>query len=170
VQIPTLSTARTVLLPPSAACEQLYQSFYTDPEASREYGGPLSVGAAWARLAADLGSWHLQGFGVWVIQRRSEGDLVGTCGFWQGKGWPRELTWWLLPQARGKGFAHEASRAAVAHAYQGFGWESVETYMNDTNAQARALAVRLGGVATGRRMFPDGLERNVYRIPPQASA
>lgn len=163
--IPTLHTERLVLIPPSAACENLYEAFYTDAAASRLYGGPLTSGAAWARLAADIGAWHLQGFGVWAIQRREQGGLVGTCGFWQGKGWPRELTWWLLPSARGSGIAHEASLAAVAHAHGVFRWPFVETYMNDGNEPARKLAHRLGGVGTGRRSFPDGIDREVFRIP-----
>jgi [ribosomal protein S5]-alanine N-acetyltransferase len=95
--------------------------------------------------------------------------VVGTCGFWQGKGWPRELTWWLLPSARGRGIALEASHAAVRHAYQVFGWPEVQTYMNENNAAARALAVRLGGEVLDRRRFPDGLERDVFLIPPTAA-
>ncbi|HSW04963.1 GNAT family N-acetyltransferase [Aquabacterium sp.] len=166
MHIPTLSSKRLLLLPPSAACEALYDRFYTDADASIAYGGPLTPGGAWSRLASDLGTWFLQGFGVWVIQRREQGDLVGTCGFWQGKGWPRELTWWLLPEARGAGLAQEASLAAVAHAYGAFGWPSVDTYMNDANLPARALVQRLGGVRTGRQAFPDGLERDVFHIPP----
>jgi RimJ/RimL family protein N-acetyltransferase len=165
IQIPALQTERLFLLPLSMACEPMYQQFYTDPEASAAYSGPLTPGGAFARLSADLGSWYLQGFGVWALQRRQQGDLVGVCGFWQGKGWPRELTWWLLPNARGTGLAQEASRAAVAHAYAQFGWETVETYMNDGNTPARNLVLRLGGVSLARRSFPDGLERDMYRIP-----
>ncbi|MDQ1835248.1 GNAT family N-acetyltransferase [Massilia scottii] len=165
MHIPTLHTERLVLLPPSAACGQLYDAFYTDAAASRPYGGPLTGAAAWSRLAADLGAWHLQGFGVWAIQQRDCGDLLGVCGFWQGKGWPRELTWWLLPKARGAGIAQEASRAVIEHAFHMFRWESVDTYMNDDNHAARALVLRLGATLTGRFRFPDGLERDVFRLP-----
>lgn len=165
MQIPTLHTERLALVPLSTACEGLYEEFYTDAEASARYGGPLTPGAAWARLSADVGSWHLRGFGVWAVQRREQQDLVGVCGYWQGKGWPRELTWWLLPRARGHGIAHEASLAAIHHAYRAFGWPVVDTYMEDTNGPARALVLRLGGIKTERRQFPDGLERDVFRIP-----
>lgn len=164
-EIPILQTARLVLRPPSKACEELYDRFYTDTEASKAYGGPLTSAGAWSRLASDLGSWSLQGFGVWVIERREQSDLVGVCGFWQGKGWPRELTWWILPQARGLGIAHEASRAAIEHAYEVFGWPTVETYMNDANAPARALVFKLSGKSLGRRQFPDGAERDVFHLP-----
>ena len=133
------------------------------------YGGPITAGAAWARLSADLGSWHLQGFGVWAAREKSSGEFVGTCGFWQGKDWPRELTWWLLPQFRGRGLANEASLATVRHAYEVLGWPVVETYMNDENHQALALVLRLGGQFARRQAFPDSKERDVYAIPRAAA-
>jgi RimJ/RimL family protein N-acetyltransferase len=163
--IPILETPRLRLVPPSRACADAYERFYTDAEASRMYGGPLTAGAAWNRLAADLGAWHLQGFGVWAVQHRADGAVVGTCGFWQGQGWPRELTWWLLPGYRGQGLAKEASWAAVQHAYEVLGWPVVETYMNDDNEPARALVKSLGGQPARREIFPDGLERDVFVIP-----
>lgn len=172
MHIPTLHTGRLILQPPSTACGPLYECFYTDSDASHHYGGPLTNAAARARLASDLDAWRLQGFGVWAIERRDTGALIGVCGFWQGPGWPRELTWWLLPEARGAGIAQEASRAAIAHAYRHFDWDTVETYMNDDNHAARALVLRLGGAASGRRVLPDGLEREVYVLPcesPDAS-
>jgi RimJ/RimL family protein N-acetyltransferase len=163
--IPTLETERLLLRPLALDCEAAYQRFYTDADASRHYSGPLTPAAAFARLSADLGSWYLQGFGVWALQRKAEGDVVGVCGFWQGKGWPRELTWWLLPETRGQGLAQEASRAAIAHGYDVFGWDIVQTYMNDNNDAARALVLRLGGEPMGRESFPDGLKRTLYRLP-----
>ncbi len=54
--IPTLRSARLDLMAPDASCDAAYQRFYTDAEASAAYGGPLSPGAAWARLAHDVGT------------------------------------------------------------------------------------------------------------------
>jgi [ribosomal protein S5]-alanine N-acetyltransferase len=170
VLIPTLETARLKLVPPSAAGESAYQAFYTDAEASHHYGGPLTASQALARLATDQENWQRQGFGVWAVLLKESDAVVGTCGFWQGKGWPRELTWWLLPEARGRGLAVEASYAAIGHAYRVFGWPDVQTYMNDNNAVARALALRLGGQFMGRQSFPDGLERDVFHLPPPTAA
>lgn len=134
------------------------------------YGGPLSTRQAWARLASDLGSWYLQGFGVWIVRRKQEQDCIGTCGYGQAKGWPRELTWWLAPQARSMGIAKEASIAAIAHGYSAFSWSSVETYMKDENHAARGLVLGLGGQKIDRRMFPDGFERDVFLLPRRSDA
>ena len=163
--IPTIETERLKLIPPNIEVFEAYRRFYTDAEASKMYGGPLSIEQVWARLKADVGSWHLLGFGVWVIQLKSDNSFIGTCGFWQGKEWPRELTWWVAPEARGKGIATEASKAALLHAYNEFEWELVETYMNDENIAARSLVEKLGGKKTRRESFNDGLDRDIYEIP-----
>jgi RimJ/RimL family protein N-acetyltransferase len=165
IETPTLETDRLIMRPPSADAFPHYEEFYTDAEASRFYEGPLTVGQAWETLAADIGFWQLQGFGVWILEQRSDGRLLGGCGFWQGRGWPRELTWWLLPEARRNGYASEASRAAIAHAYNVFGWDHVETYMDDDNEPAHALVLRLGGIENRRETFIDGEDRTIYRIP-----
>ena len=170
MQIPSLVTSRLRLLPPDLGSEELYRRFYTDATASKSYGGPLTPGGAWNRLASDVGAWHLQGFGVWVIQEMEGASLIGTCGFWQGLGWPRELTWWLVPEARGHGLAKEASLAAITCAYERWKWERVETYMQDENQEARMLVLRLGGAKIGRQQFPDGIERDVFHLPRTTAA
>ncbi|WP_428242021.1 GNAT family N-acetyltransferase [Gynuella sp.] len=163
--VPQIETERLLLISPSIQCFDAYDEFYTDCDASKAYGGPISSGKAWARLKEDLGGWYLDGFGVWAIKEKGSEKIVGTCGFWQGLRWPRELTWWLLPESRSKGYAKEASIAVVAHAYNKFGWSEVETYMRDSNHSARALVERLGGIKSRRSEFPDGLSRDIFTIP-----
>ncbi|MGI9607860.1 MAG: GNAT family N-acetyltransferase, partial [Acidimicrobiales bacterium] len=162
VSLPELVTDRLRLVIPSRDHADHYLDFFTDAEASASYGGPLTENQSWARLAHDRGVWHLRGFGVWVMTSNETGGIVGGCGFWQGFGWPRELTWWLLPHARGAGLAREASQAAIRHAYEEFEWRNVQTYMTDDNAPARALAERLGGKNGGRHRFPDDVDRTIY--------
>ncbi len=163
--IPTIESERLRLIPPDTDCFEIYKRFYTNADASKMYGGPISEGQAWARLKSDLGSWYLLGFGVWVVQLKLDNKRAGTCGFWQGKGWPTELTWWILPEYRGQGIATEASKLAIAHAYNNFGWDKVETYMNDDNAAARSLVEKLGGFKTRRQEFNDGLSRDIFLLP-----
>lgn len=168
MHLPTLRTDRLTLQVPDASCIEAYECFYMDGSASDGYGGaPLTAEGARARLDMDQQAWQSKGFGLWVIWH--EGRPVGACGFAQKPGWPRELTWWLLPSCRGQGLAVEASRAAIDHAYAVFGWTRVETYMKDSNAAAHALVRRLGGVRIGRPVFPDGLVRDLFRLPATAA-
>lgn len=163
--IPVLETERLRLIPPTIQNFEVYEIFYTDSDASKAYGGPLMSEQILARLKADLGSWYLLGFGVWILQQKSNNHFLGTCGFWQGKDWPVELTWWVLPEARGRGIATEASKAAIAHAYSEFKWNTVQTYMNDDNDAARNLVRKLGGNKIDRLKSSDGLSRDIYKLP-----
>ena len=52
----------------------------------------------------------------------------------------------------------------IAYALDRAGWQAVETHMDDANEAARRLALRLGGEIIAREPFPDGKERNVYRL------
>ena len=92
--------------------------------------------------------------------------FVGGAGLAHPADWPRhELTWWLMPGARGTGFATEASRAVLTWAYDTLGWPVVETHMRDENLPARRLAERLGGKRIARETFPDGVARDVFALP-----
>ena len=71
----------------------------------------------------------------------------------------------MLPGARGAGLATEASRAAIAFAYDVLAWDLVETHMDDRNDAARRLALRLGGQVIARETFPDGRTRDVFALP-----
>mgnify|MGYP001470873948 CR=1 FL=1 len=163
---PTIETQRLLLRGPSAEDFPTYVRFYADAEASSAYGGPLAAGLAWRRLAADIGHWELRGYGMWSVIVRATGEMVGGCGIVWPHGWPRsELTWWITPDARRNGYAMEASRAVVDFAYRTLKWDLVETHMNDANAAAQSLALKLGATIIAREMFPDGLQRNVYALP-----
>jgi len=169
--IPTLQTERLTLRAPSATDFPLYAAFYAVGEKTGVYSGPRDEVDAWKVLAADAGHWALRGFGKWVMVRRDTGAGIGGCGLVHNGGWPRpELTWWLMPDQRGHGFAAEASRAAIAFGYDALGWSLVETHMRDENAPARRLAARLGGGVIARDVFPDGVARDVFALPRAADA
>ncbi len=167
--IPTLKTERLVMRAPVEADAAVYAAFYADAQGSGNYGGPRRADEAYHVLCRDLGHWHLKGFGKWVVTLR-DGTPVGGCGLVHPQGWPsHELTWWLLREQRGKGYATEASRAAIAFAHDTLGWPAVETHMRDENTGARRLAERLGGRKTRRETFPDGVTRDIFTLPRRAA-
>lgn len=161
-----LSTDRLTLRGPVADDFAAYRSFYADAEASAFYGGPLAPALAWRKLAFDIGHWSLRGFGMWSLVARETGLMIGSCGIVHPEGWPRhELTWWIMPQARRRGYALEASQAVLGWAGQALGWPAVETHMNDENLPARRLAERLDRQVIARELFPDGQFRDVFAMP-----
>ncbi|MEO0819038.1 MAG: GNAT family N-acetyltransferase [Pseudomonadota bacterium] len=170
-RFPTLATERLTLRPPEARDLNAYMAYFTNADASAWSGGPLRPDQVWRRLAEDIGHWQLKGFGLWMLVRRDDGQVVGATGLWHPEGWPRhELTWWLLPGSRGAGLAQEASRAIIAFAVNSLGWPSVETHIRDENRPAHRLAQSLGATVIARETFPDGRERDVYRFAPAPGA
>lgn len=159
----SIESERYVLRPPELSDFPVFRQFFSDPDASHFYGGPLREDLAWRVLAAQIGHWHLRGYGLWMILPKEKDTPLGGCGFTWPQGWPRrELTWWLLPEARGQGVAVEASKTAIRHAYEVYGWPLVETHMVDANLAAQGLVRKLGGEPIAREYFPDGKTRTVY--------
>lgn len=160
---PVLHTDRLVMTPISAAQEAAFVAFFAASDVAQGAYRRCDAAEARAKVAAWVAAWR-KGFGLWALE--ADGVLIGAAGL----AWPddfpsHELTWLLFPEHRGKGYAEEASRAAIAWAYDILGWDPVETYIRDENAPARKLAARLGGVVTRRETFPDGVARDIFALP-----
>ncbi|MEM9138760.1 MAG: GNAT family N-acetyltransferase [Pseudomonadota bacterium] len=169
---PVLETDRLRLEPANARHLPAYQAFYAIPNDQKGgYRAPRPEDEVEGLVARDEAEWERNGFGMFVLFRREDGALVGGTGLAHPADWPRhELTWWLMPAARGTGFATEASRAVLSWAYKTLGWPVVETHMRDENLPARRLAERLGGTKIAREVFPDGVARDVFALPrPEAA-
>lgn len=168
MSFPTIETDRLLLRIPNEGDIEAYVSFYADAESSKFYGGPKSPSEAWNKLARDVGHWHLRKYGPWTLENKEDGNVIGGCGLVWTTGWPRpELTWWIANDARRKGYAKEASRAAIRFGYDTLGWDMVQTHMKDENKAARELVLSLGGISIARELFPDGVSREVFELPKQ---
>lgn len=170
---PVLHTDRLVLEPASDAHLDAYLAFYAIPNDQKGgYRAPRPRAEVEGIVAKDVSEWQRNGFGMFVLKRKDTGAYVGGTGIAHPADWPRhELTWWLMPEAQGTGFATEASRAVLNWAYNTLGWPMVETHMRDENTAARRLAERLNATKLTRETFPDGVTRDVFVVPnPQADA
>ncbi len=92
-----------------------------------------------------VGHWQLRGFGIWAVEERASGSLMGRVGLYFPEGWPdRELAWTFARPYWGRGFALEAARAALAHAFGPLGWHRVISLIDPDNRRSIRLAERLG--------------------------
>ena len=169
----SLETGRLRMVQPVPAHLDHYAAFYAIPNDQKgSYRAPRPRAEVEALLADYISEWDRNGFGMFTLFRRDTGAFVGGAGLAHPADWPRhELTWWLMPDARGTGFATEASIAVLDWAYGTLDWPVVETHMRDENAPARRLAERLGGSVIARETFPDGITRDVFALPrPKVTA
>lgn len=149
-----------------------YAAMLADAEVMRHIGGgkPLSREEAWRAMAAILGHWVLRGYGLWAVEERASGTLVGRVGLYYPDGWPgREVGWMLARPAWGKGYAAEAAGASLDHAFDTLGWPRAISLIAPENRRSIAVAERLGQRLErevelgGRRTLQFGIERETWR-------
>ena len=97
---------------------------------------------------ARLERWEAQrrnGFGFFAIVLRSTGALVGVFVLKPFDDLPHtDLGWRLHPDHWGNGYATEAARGAVEHAFGPLGLDEVAAATLPDNVRSRAVMERLG--------------------------
>ncbi len=152
-----------------------YATIFGDPEVARYLGDgkPLDRAAAWRSLALQLGHWALRGYGLWAVEERASGRLVGRVGLLRPEGWPGlELAWALAREAWGKGYATESAGRVLAHAFAEMGVERLISLIYPANARSIRVAERLGERLEGRtalfgsEVLVYGIDRATWRARP----
>lgn len=144
---PTLHTPRLRLRQFDAADAPAYAAMCADAEVMRHIGnGQLQTAAeAWRSMAVFLGHWQLRGYGMWALEHRGSGRLIGRVGYIDPPDWPGfELGWLLARDQWGHGYAREAAAAALRHAFEALQRERVISLIRPQNLRSIALAEALG--------------------------
>jgi RimJ/RimL family protein N-acetyltransferase len=85
------------------------------------------------------------GFGSWVVELKTDGSLIGTCGIIKRDTLPEvDLGLAFLPQYRGQGFAYEAAAATLACGRDQFGLKRILAIVSPDNVSSIRLLVKLG--------------------------
>ncbi len=164
---PVLETERLTLRAVQASDRDVFVSFLMSERGHFVGGGAdFPRGKAWRAFASLIGHWAIHGFGIFAIVERDTGKTVGGVGPWYPDGWPeREISWSIwAPEAEGKGYAAEAARAVIGHAFDVLGWDTCVSYIDADNARSIALAQRMGAAVDATAAQPDGYtDLLVYR-------
>ena len=165
-EIPVLNTNRLRLRP------IVFDDFaaYRDVMASHRavyMGGPFELATAWGMFANDAAQWLLFGHGCLMIERRSDGLVLGQVGINHGPLFPeKELGWLLYEGLEGHGYAFEAAAAMRDWAFSHLGLATLVSYCDPENARSIALAQKLGATLDreARGQDPEDL---VFRYLPR---
>jgi RimJ/RimL family protein N-acetyltransferase len=163
-RLPQPVTPRLRLRAPRLGDAGPWADILTGP-AGPHLGGPFTRDEAFTEFAATVGLWLLRGHGLWTVEPRDGGAVLGfvLVGFEPGDREP-ELGMLFLPAAEGRGYAQEAATAAREHAFGAAGLPALVSYIDPANQRSRRLAARLGAVPDG---MIDGAE--VWRHRPGAA-
>lgn len=152
-------TDRLVLRAPVDADRDAIVALNADPRVGAWLGG--------VRDATETGvylDWHQahfaeHGFGLYAIERETDGVVIGTAGLWHvpdyvpGLAGLVEIGWRLVPDAWGQGYATEAARAILDHGFQVLGLDEIIAFTARTNLASQAVMRRIEMVEDAARAF-----------------
>lgn len=123
----------------------------SDPETFRySERGPLASEEAWARLLRNIGHWHLKGYGLFAVEEKQSGRLVGEAGIADfrrdlGSSFDTvpEASWTIAPKVQGQGYATEAMNAALEWAERALGVRRTVCLIHLQNKPSLSVAEKL---------------------------
>jgi RimJ/RimL family protein N-acetyltransferase len=144
--IPRLDTERLLLRGFRPDDFEAWASFCADPEVVRYlWGEPQPRADAWRAMAMTLGHWTLRGYGMWAVERKSDGAFIGRVGMINPEGWPGlEVGWTLGRPYWGRGYATEAAKASMRYAFLTQPVDRIISCIDPDNRASQAVALRLG--------------------------
>ena len=170
---PLLRTDRLELWQPMASdLPGLYA--LTEAEETRRWLGGLipSMADSFTRLHRNAGSWHLHGYGTFMVRLQGQPQIIGNCGVFRSwRGLPglddvAEAGWIIHHAHSGQGIAGEAMRAALAWFDSTHGAQRVGCMIEQGNTASHRLAAALGFAEYARQPDPEGRELVLYeRVP-----
>jgi len=148
---PTIETARLILRQWRSEDIAPYTAMLADPATARFItvdGKPVEDEmTGWRHTVVMAGHWAIHGAGMFAVEERESGKFVGRVGPWFPPTWPDfEVGWGITKQARGKGYASEAARAAIDWAFANFQIACVIHCIDRDNIASQGVASRLGAV------------------------
>lgn len=105
-------------------------------------------------LTAARAAQATHGVCLWAVRRA--GEVIGDCGFHAIGDGVYELGYHFMPSAQSRGYATEAARAALAHAFGSLGARVVLAWSHPDNVPSIAVLRRCGFVAEGPDAAEDG--------------
>jgi RimJ/RimL family protein N-acetyltransferase len=141
-------TARLALRRQTLADAEFICTLLNDPDFLRHIGdrGVRTPDDARAYITAGaLASYATNGFGLWVMVRKSDGAALGLCGLVKRPHLDDvDVGYALLPAFRGAGYAREAVAATLAHAARAHGFKRLIAVVSPENLPSRRLLEREG--------------------------
>lgn len=174
VDIPLIETERLILRDHRLSDFEDYAAMWRDPVVTRFIGGRgRSREESWIRFLRHAGMWHHLGFGFWCIADKQSGRLIGEGGFHEllrdmapSIEGTLETGWTLLPEAHGKGIAHEAVSAMLNWGRSNFPGRRITCFIDPGNAASIRLAEKLGFTEWVRSKY-DGEDVILFEHKPR---
>ncbi|NEM97224.1 GNAT family N-acetyltransferase [Pontibacter burrus] len=104
-------------------------------------------------------SYRVNGYGLWLVKTKSEGKAIGLCGIIKRDILDHpDIGFAFLPEANGKGYAHEAAAATLAYAQTQLRLPTIEAITLPENDRSIRLLLKIGLNYSRTIIYPDTQE------------
>ncbi len=167
IEAPTLHTDRLIL---RGYQREDFEAIYTigaDADITRLMGGPIvSRSAAWEKFLRGPAMWPMLGYGMWIVERASDGAVLGQIGyadFMREMDPPLadvpEMAWVLggggAGASLGQGYGSEALAAVLAWGDAHLDAAKFQCIIAPENTPSLRLAARFGFMEIRRAALKD---------------
>ncbi|HSZ69877.1 MAG TPA: GNAT family N-acetyltransferase [Solirubrobacteraceae bacterium] len=144
-----LETPRLLLRRWRASDRAPFAALNADPPVMEHFPACLTRAESDHLIARIEAGFDRRGYGLWALELRSSGDLVGCAGLdvpsFAAHFTPAvEVGWRLRRSAWGNGYATEAARAALAFGFQVARLTEIVSFTSVANVRSRAVMERIG--------------------------
>jgi len=140
-----------------------------DPETMRYYPAPYDRDGVEDWIAWNLRRYQQDGHGLWAIDLRTTGEMIGDCGITlqevDHQPLP-EIGYHLRRDLWGQGFATEAARECRDYGFAQLKAQVLISLIRPENVPSRRVAER-NGMKTWKETIRKGLLHSVYAVRPE---
>ena len=107
---------------------------------------PFTRDESEAAFERHLRHWDEHGFGLWAVEDKATGELIGRAGLSYhrvGPGEP-EVGWLIDTPWQGRGLATEAGAASIRWGFEHLGVRRIVSICTEENVESRRVIEKLG--------------------------
>lgn len=165
--VPVIETPRLLLREWRWEDIEPMAAIYADPEVERQLS-PMSPEATEEQIAYFVAHWEYEGFGIWAVEERESGAMIGRVGLLRHLDFPEERepveVGWTLARSRwGAGLATEGGAASLRYGFERLGLARIISITRPTNLASRRVMEKLGLDHQGETRWR-GLEQVYYAL------
>jgi RimJ/RimL family protein N-acetyltransferase len=156
----TLETDRLILRRWRTEDLAPFAAINADPDVMAWMGsGPMSIQDSVVYMTRHDSFFDTHGFGMWAVERKTDGALIGTAGLRRFER-PRhplgsciEAAWRFAREVWGQGYATEAARAAFLDGFNRCGIRTITSWAPVANLRSQGVMQRIGMMRRPDRDF-----------------
>ena len=148
MEVPEILTRRLRLRGWREGDVELMAAIYAEPEVVR-YLRPLDLKGTRQQLSMFFDHWEEHGFGLWAVEERASGRLIGRIGLvhhddWTETPYDAEVGWTLERATWGRGLATEGGAAALRFGFKTKGMKRIISIAHSENVASQRVMEKLG--------------------------